>query len=115
MDGFHHVLKDGVQELARLLGIALGEQFHRALEVGEEHRDLFALALEGRLGGEDLLGEVLGSIGVWRGETRLSGLVKRRCTLSAEFVRRRVTGSARWADGGKRCGALAAESCSGAI
>ena len=44
VDGLHHPLEDGVEELARLLGVAVGEQLHRALEVGEEHRDLLALA-----------------------------------------------------------------------
>ena len=62
VDGLHHVLEHGIEELARLLGIAVGEQLHRALEVGEEHGDLLALALERRLGGEDLLGEVLGGV-----------------------------------------------------
>ena len=59
MDGLHHVFEDRVEELARLLGVTVGEQLHRALEVGEEHGDLLALALKGGLGGEDLLGEVL--------------------------------------------------------
>ena len=49
MDGLHHPLEDRVEELARLLGVAVGEQLHRALEVGEEHGDLLALALEGAL------------------------------------------------------------------
>ena len=49
MDGLHHPLEDGIEELARLLGIAVGEQLHRALEVGEEDGDLLALALEGGL------------------------------------------------------------------
>ena len=62
VDGLHHPLEHGVEELARLLGIAVGEQLHRALEVGEEDGDLLALALEGGLGGEDLLGEVLGGV-----------------------------------------------------
>ena len=47
MDGLHHALEDGVEELPRLLGVAVGQQLHRALEVGEEHRDLLALAFEG--------------------------------------------------------------------
>ena len=46
VDGLHHPLEHGVEELARLLGVAVGEQLHRALEVGEEHGDLLALALE---------------------------------------------------------------------
>ncbi len=28
VDGLHHLLEDGVEELARLLGVAVGEQFH---------------------------------------------------------------------------------------
>ena len=63
VDGLHHAFEHGVEQLARLLGIAVGEQLHRALEVGEEHGDLLALAFEGRLRGEDLLGEVLGRVG----------------------------------------------------
>ena len=31
--------------------------------IGEEHRDLLALAFERALGGENLFGEMLGSIG----------------------------------------------------
>jgi hypothetical protein len=40
MDRFHHQLEDGIGEVARFLGIAVSEQLHRALEVGEEHRDI---------------------------------------------------------------------------
>ena len=62
VDGLHHPLEDGIEELPGLLGVAVGEQLHRALQVGEEHRDLLALAFEGGLRGEDLLGEVLGGV-----------------------------------------------------
>ena len=62
VDGLHHALEHGIEELARLLGVAVGEQLHRALEVGEEHGDLLALAFERGLRGEDLLGEVLGGV-----------------------------------------------------
>ena len=68
VDGLHHPFEDGVEDLARLLGVAVGEQLHRALEVGEEDRDLLALAFEGGLGGEDLLGEVLGGVRLGAGE-----------------------------------------------
>jgi hypothetical protein len=44
--GLHHVLDDRVQELSRLLGIAVGEQLHRALQVGEEHGHVLALAFQ---------------------------------------------------------------------
>jgi len=70
VDGLHHVLEDGVEELPRLLGIAVGEQLHRSLEVGEEDGDLLALAFESGLGGEDFLGEVLGGVGIRGGEFR---------------------------------------------
>ena len=60
VDGRHHVLDDGIEELARLLGVAIGEELHGALEVGEEDGDLLALAFQGGLRGEDLLGQVLG-------------------------------------------------------
>jgi len=68
MDGLHHPLKHGVQDLARLLGITIREQLHRALEVGEEHGDLLAFALEGALGGENLLGKVFWGVRRRRGE-----------------------------------------------
>src|SRR5262252_11149946 len=42
MDRFHHPLDHRVEELAGLLGIAVGKQLHGALEVGEQHRDLLA-------------------------------------------------------------------------
>ena len=60
VDRLHHPLEHRVEELARLLWVAIGEQLHGALEVGEEDRDLLALALEGGLRGQDLLGEVFG-------------------------------------------------------
>ena len=47
VDGLHHPLEDGIQELPGLLGVPVGEQLHRALEVGEQHGHLLALALEG--------------------------------------------------------------------
>jgi len=70
MDRLHHPFKDGIEDLARLLGITVGEQLHRALEVGEKDGHLLALAFERGLGSEDLLGEVLGSVGLGRCESR---------------------------------------------
>jgi hypothetical protein len=64
VDGLHHALEHRVEELARLLGIAVGEQFHRALEVGEEDRDLFALTLQRGLRVDDPFGKVLRRVGV---------------------------------------------------
>src|SRR5215468_3610727 len=70
MDRLHHPFEHRVEELARLFRIAVGEQFHRSLQIGEEHRDLFALTFEGALGGEDLLREMLRRVRLWRGELR---------------------------------------------
>ena len=54
VNGLHHELEHGMR-IFRLLG-------RRALEVGEEHGDLFALAFTGGLRRKDLCGEVLGSV-----------------------------------------------------
>jgi hypothetical protein len=45
----HHQLEHGVEERSRLFGIAVGQQCHRTLEVGEENRDLLALAFQSAL------------------------------------------------------------------
>jgi hypothetical protein len=45
VDGLHHSLEHRVQELSGIFGVAIGQVFHRTLEVGEEHGDLLALAL----------------------------------------------------------------------
>ena len=64
----HHQLEHGVEDRACFFGVAVSQEFHRALQVSEQHRHLFALALEGALGGEDLLREVLGGIRLGRAE-----------------------------------------------
>ena len=46
VDGLHHPLEDGVEELPRLLGVPIREELHRALEVGEEHGHLLPLTLQ---------------------------------------------------------------------
>jgi hypothetical protein len=48
--------RDGIEKFSSLFWAAVGEQLHRALEVGEEHGHLLALPLKGGLGDEDLLG-----------------------------------------------------------
>src|SRR5262249_52261624 len=91
VDGFHHPLKDWVEYLARLLWITVSEQLHRALEVGEEYGRLFAFAFEGIFGGEDLLGKVLGSVGLRGREFPGRGpLAERRSTFAAELLTRSV-------------------------
>jgi hypothetical protein len=58
MDRGHHLLQHRVEELARLLGIAVGQQLHGAFQVGEQHGDLLAFTFEGGLRGEDFLGQI---------------------------------------------------------
>ena len=51
--GGHHALQHGVEQLPRLLGIAIGQQFHGPLHVGKEHGHLLAFAFQRTAGGED--------------------------------------------------------------
>jgi hypothetical protein len=114
MDGLHHQLEDWIEDLARLLGIAVGEQLHRALEVGEQDSDLLALTFEGGLGREDFLGEVLRGVG--RGRSRRYAYLpvagtgsERLAALLAELVCRRVRRAAGRTDDIKLRPALRAE------
>jgi hypothetical protein len=67
MHGRHHAFQHRVENRPGVFGVALGQQLHRAFEVGEQHGHLLALAFEGGAGGEDLVGQVW-----WRvGERRL--------------------------------------------
>jgi hypothetical protein len=66
VNSLHHQLEDRIEQLTRLLGIAIGEELHRALEVREQDGDLLAFSFERRLGRQDLLGEVRGGIAVRR-------------------------------------------------
>ena len=61
--GRHHALEDRIEELARLLRVAIGQQLHRAFEIGKEDRYLLAFPFEGALGGQDLLCQICGRIG----------------------------------------------------
>ena len=51
MDGLHHSLKDRIENLTCLLRVTVGQQLHRALQIGEEDGHLFALAFQRGLGG----------------------------------------------------------------
>src|SRR5215831_7455660 len=108
MDRIHHPLKNGVQELPRILGIAVCEQLHVALEFREEHRELLALAFERRLRREDFLCQVPRRVGL-RGDK--TGLRRARGmgARGAEFGRRGKLGPATRADACQLRGALLAE------
>jgi hypothetical protein len=65
VDGLHHEPEDRVEDLPGFLRVAVGEKFHRAFEVGEQHGDLLALAFEGCLRAEDAFGEMLRGVALW--------------------------------------------------
>src|SRR5262249_30595403 len=110
MDGLHHQCQHRIEELACFLGISVGEQLHRPLEVGEENGHLLALAFESRLGGENLLGQVLRGIGLRGGEARLVSRRKQRVrTLWTELCRGRSRAPAVRACASQRSGAFLAE------
>jgi hypothetical protein len=77
-------LEEAVENPVPFFRVELLGEIHRALHVGEEDRHLLALAFEGTARGQDLLGEVTGSIA--------SGLRRRRsrpgfrCRLSAPIA-----------------------------
>ena len=48
--GVHHEVEGGIEELLGGFGIEAADEFRRVLEVGKEHRDLLALAFQGRDG-----------------------------------------------------------------
>src|SRR6516164_8896427 len=60
------------------------------LRSANEHRDLFALAFEGAPGGEDLLGEVLRSVGLRGLEARFGSFREWCGALSTEFIAGRI-------------------------
>ena len=116
MDGVHHPLEDGIEDSACLLRVAIGQQLHRSLEVGEEHGHLLAFALDGALRVVDALGQMLGRVAFGRGEARrgwrrgrLGRRGERLATAAAEFLIRLVGESARGACGGQRTTTLGAE------
>jgi hypothetical protein len=80
VDGVHHVFEERVEQLLRLLGIAVGEQLHRALEIREEHGDVLALAVPGRAAG---VGEEARQL---RGRGRRSGHAAGRAPATAHRV-----------------------------
>jgi hypothetical protein len=46
MNGLHHPFEHRIEDLTRLLRVAVSEQLHRTFEVGEQHGDLLTLTFE---------------------------------------------------------------------
>src|SRR5262249_3215463 len=91
MHRVHHAFQHRVENAARFFGVAVGEQLHGALEVGEEHRDLLALAFQGAAGANDPLGQMLRRVVLWGRRRAGGGRVgwERAATRSAESLARR--------------------------
>ncbi len=68
VDRLDHAFEHRVEELLRVLRVAVSKQLHRALNIREQHGDLLPLALEGCPRGEDLIGKVLGRVILRRGK-----------------------------------------------
>ena len=86
-----HEVEGPAHEPVDLLGVEALGQRGEAGDVHEEHRHLFALALERAARGEDLLGQVLRRVGPGRGELIGGGARRKRpAALVAEPVARRV-------------------------
>ncbi len=71
VDCLDHAFEYRVEELLRILRVAVSKQLHRALNICEQHGDLLPLTLERCLGGEDLIGKMLGRIILGRGKARI--------------------------------------------
>jgi len=96
MDCFHHSLEHRVKDLARLCRVAVGQQFHRALQVRKQHPHELPFTFQRTPRGENLLGEMPGRIRDRSGDARTHGLPgEARPALPAEFLGRRVRGPAR--------------------
>ena len=82
--------EEALEDLVPLFRIELLGQLHRALDVGEQHGDLLALAFEGGLGLQDFVGEVFGGVGagirrISNFEFRISNFRQGGATLVAEL------------------------------
>src|SRR5215471_12366262 len=80
------------------LRVTVGQQLRRALEIGKQHGDLLALALERTPGGENLLCEVPRGVAVWSVSFYLRGgwarAVEQLATFSTKFLPGWIRGAA---------------------
>ena len=80
--GLDHRLEHRIERRPRVLGIARGQQCHRALQIREQDRDVLALALEGDPRGGD--GGGLGCGFTERRSARLADSLTYWTTLSCD-------------------------------
>ena len=89
-----HPFEYRVEQLPRLLRTTVGKQLHRALEIGEEYRDLLALARQRGLRVDDAFGKMLRRVGVRRGQLPCTARAQRRTALAAKLLPGRIGGAA---------------------
>ena len=109
---FGEDLEEALEDAVPRFGIELLGQLHRAFDVGEQHRDLLALAFERGLGLQDLVGEVLGGVVARGARLGRRGLVcgfQRRAAGAAEAMVGRIRMRARRAGLRQRCPAAPTE------
>jgi hypothetical protein len=106
VDRLHHAFEQGIEKLARVFRITIGEELCRSFQVGEEDRHLFSLAFERGLGVQDFLGEMPRGVRIRRDK---SGLMSRMSALRAKLGRRRQLAAAVCAGASERGGALLAK------
>ncbi len=108
VDGAENDLERPIHDRVNFLGVHPLRHRGEARDVREHDGDALSLALQGRLRSEDLLGEVLGSVGVRRGEFLRggrAGAAALRAELGRESHLRPAAGAAR----GQRMAALLTE------
>ena len=64
MHGIHHHADRAIEDAARLFRVSAFDDRERALDVGEQHRDVLALAGQLRTSVKDALGEMVRRVGV---------------------------------------------------
>src|SRR5204863_1711655 len=69
MDGFEHAFEHRVDKLLSGLGVVVGKNFHRPLDVGEKHGDLLAFSLKRGPCGQDFISKALRRVILGRGKT----------------------------------------------
>src|SRR5262249_20355874 len=99
-----------VEELLRVLGVAVSQQLHRTLDIGEQHGDLLALTFKGCPGGENLIGKVLGRVTLGRGKAGIArNTLQGMATLGAELGCGQNLASTVGTGSWQRCSTLFAE------
>src|SRR5262249_42810294 len=59
VDGLNHQFENGIKSLSRVFGVPVGQELHRAFEVGKQDRDLLTFTFERAFGEKNFLSEML--------------------------------------------------------